>query len=83
MLKVMTYKLQKISTKVFRDFYHPDKSEVVEIKINDLRTFVKRMNLMHIINFQYKLETDVENEQQSQLKLNSISVKYELKERVR
>lgn len=78
-----TTQTAKISTKVFRDFYHPEKSEVTEIKINDLRTFVQRLNLMHIVNFQYKLETDIGNEQQSQLRLNSLSIKYELKERIR
>lgn len=73
----------KISTKVFRDFYHPEKSDVTEIKINDLRTFIQRLNLMHTIHFQYRLETDTENEQQSQFRLNSLGIKYELKERIR
>ena len=38
---------------------------------------------MHVINFQYKVETDDLNENQEQIKLNSLSIKYELKERIR
>jgi hypothetical protein len=73
----------KLSTKVFRNMYHPEQSEVVEVKINDLRTFVKRFNLMHVIDFQYKIENDADTDTQHQLKLNSLSIKYEVKERVR
>ena len=72
----------KLTTKVYRDFYHPEKSEVMEISINNLTTFVRRMNIMHFLNFQYKLETDIDNEQQSQLKLDSLGLKYEVKEEI-
>lgn len=71
----------KLSTKVFRNVYHPEESDVMEISINDLRTFVKRLNLTHAMNFQYRLENDAANTQQ--LKLNSLSIKYEIKEGVR
>lgn len=75
----------KMSTKAFRSLYHPEQSEVVEIKMNDLRTFVKRFNLMHVVDFQYKIEndSDTDTSHQHQFKLNSLSVKYEVKERVR
>jgi hypothetical protein len=75
----------RMSTKVFRNLYHPERSDVVQIKINDLRTFVKRFNLMHVIDFQYKIENDADTDMmhQQQFKLNSLSIKYEIKERVR
>ena len=74
-----TVQTAKISTKAYRDTYHPEKSEVREIEINDLRTFIERLNIMRVINFVYKLETDTRNQEQSQIRLNSISLKYELK----
>ena len=73
----------KLSTKVFRNLYHPEQSDVMEIKVNDLRTFVKRLNLMHVIDFQFQIENDAEADTQHQFRLNSLSVKYEVKERVR
>lgn len=74
----------RFTTKSFRDYYHPESSLTNEIKINDLRTFVQRFNLMHLVNFQYKLQNQyVENEDSYQLRLNSLSIKYEIKERVR
>ena len=73
----------RLSNKAYRDFYHPENSEVSEIEINDVRTFIQRLNLMHVISFQYKVETDDLNENQEQIKLNSLSIKYELKERIR
>lgn len=78
-----TIQTAKISTKVYRDFYHPETSEVTEIKINDIRTFIQRLNLMRVINFQYKIEADLLNEEQTQIRLNSLSIKYEIKERIR
>lgn len=73
----------KLSTKVFRNLYHPEQSDVMEIKVNDLRTFVKRLNLMHVIDFQFQIENDAEADTPHQFRLNSLSVKYEVKERVR
>ena len=75
----------KLSTKAFRNLYHPEQSDMLEIKINDLRTFIKRFNIMHLIDFQYKIENDtsIDKEQQHQLMLNSLSIKYEVKERIR
>lgn len=73
----------KLSNKVFRDLTHPERSAISEININDLRTFVKHLNLMHVMNFQYKIEVDIKNEEQSQIKINSLSIKYEVKENIR
>lgn len=73
----------KLSNKVYRDFYHPEQSRVSEIKINDIRTFVQSLNLMHVVNFQYKIETDELNEEQSQIRINSLSIKYGVKENIR
>lgn len=68
----------KFTTKVYRDLYHPEDSETVEIKINDLRSYVKRYNLMHVTNFTYGLENDT-TKTPEQLSINSMSVKYEIK----
>lgn len=75
----------KLSTKVYRDLYHPQTSQVIEVKINDLRTFIYRTNLMHLMNFQYMLENDKRTKlvDQQQLALNAISIKYEIKEMIR
>lgn len=73
----------KMSTKVFRDWYHPVQDNIVEVKVNEARTFIKRVNLMHTINFQYKIESYSSADEQHQLRLNSISIKYETKERIR
>ena len=73
----------KISTKAFRDIYHPEQSSVIEVKINDLRTFIKRLNIMHVVDFQYKLENDAGADVASQLRLNSLGIKYEIKEAIR
>ena len=70
-------------TKAYRDTYHPEQDDVVEIKINELRTFVKRFNLIHILDFQYRIENDAAAEVQHQFQLNSLSLKYEVKEGVR
>ena len=73
----------KLYTKAYRDAYHPEQEDVVEIKINELCTFVKRFNLMHILDFQYRIENDREIEIPHQFQLNSLSLKYEVKEGVR
>ena len=73
----------KMSVKAFRDLTHPERSVVTEIKINDLRTFVYRTNLMHVTNFQYRLENDTNEDTRVQLKLNTLGIKYEVKENIR
>jgi hypothetical protein len=73
----------KMSTRAYRDFYHPESSIVVEIPINDLRTFSQRLNLLHLVNFQYKIENDTNEDTRGHLRLNSLSIKYERKEKIR
>ena len=73
----------KLSTKVFRDLVHPEQSSTMEIKINDLRTFVKYINYMHVVYFQYRLENDVNDNTDNQLRLNMLGIKYEVKENIR
>lgn len=73
----------KFSTKAYRDYYHPEKESTVAVKVNDICTFNKRLNILHVMNFQYTLENDKTLDTQSQLKLNSLGIKYEVKERIR
>lgn len=73
----------KLSTKVFRDLVHPEQSTTMEIKINDLRTFVKYVNFMHVVYFQYRLENDKNVKTDNQLRLNMLGIKYEVKENIR
>ena len=77
--------ITKLSTKIYRDSYHPENAIVTEIAINDLCTFVKRVNFMHVINFQYRFENDKAPDKtlQQQLKLNSLCIRYSVKEGVR
>ena len=70
-------------TKAFRDYYHPEDSTTVAIKINDLRTFVQRCNIMHVVNFQFGLSNYTDIDDVEPLSLNSISIKYEVKGVVR
>lgn len=73
----------KLCTKAYRDMSHPEQDDVFNVKVNEIRTFVKRFNLMHVMHFQYRLENDRYVEVPQQFKLNSLSIKYEVKERVR
>lgn len=72
----------KYTTKAYRDLYHPEASVTREIKINDLRTYVNRCNLLHVVNFALSLSSE-EVMMVEPLSLNSISVKYEIKGQVR
>ena len=77
-------KLQAIiSTKIYRSLYHPEQNDIMEIPVNEVKTFVHRLNLMHAINFQYKFENDKTQENQMPLRLGAISIKYEVKEGIR
>lgn len=72
-----------VSTKVYRNMYHPEQSDVVEMPVNETRTFVYRLNLMHVIYFQYEFRNDAALEEQVPLKLGSLTIKYEVKEGIR
>lgn len=69
-----------LTCKLFRDYNHPDYSDLLNIKVNTLGTFVHRMHYMHVINFQYRFANKDNNDQ---FRLNSLSLKFEVKERVR
>lgn len=90
LIKSMTLNLRglntmtaRLTTKAFRDLNHPEKHIVIEMSVNELRTFITRMNLMHVIDFQYKFVNNEEIEPQYPLQLNSLTVRYEVKERIR
>lgn len=74
------------TTKCYRDMYHPEKSVVREIKINDLRTYVQRYQLMHLTNFSFGL-SNYDNAELidivEPLSLNSVSIKYDVNGMVR
>lgn len=74
--------IAKYTTKAYRDLYHPEASVTREIKINDLRTYVNRCNLLHVVNFALSLSSE-DVLMVEPLSLNSISVKYEIKGQVR
>lgn len=69
-----------LTTKVFRDTYHPEQGDMLTTTIDEIRTFSKRLNLMHVVEFQYDIQN---NGTESEIKLSSLSVKYEVKERIR
>lgn len=73
----------RLSTKAFRDATGPEQDDVYEVEVDEIRTFVKRVNILRVMYFQYMLENDRDTEIQHQFKLNSLSLKYEVKERVR
>ena len=70
----------KLAVKLYRDAFHSQREGVMEIVVNEQRTFVKRVNFMHVVNFQYTLASDAINER---LRLDSIGVRYEIKEKLR
>lgn len=72
------------TTKAFRDFYHPEQYNEFRIDINDLRTFVYRKQLIHLVNFQFGLIRNSPIETlPDRLSLNSIAIRYEVKGGVR
>ena len=73
----------KLQIKAYRDFYHPEYSELFEVNINEQRTFFRKMNMMHLTNFQYTFSNTDDEYENTPLKLNSICIKYEVKEAIR
>lgn len=57
--------------------------ELINFKIEDLRTFVKRFNYWKINEVQYALGSDNQTLTPTRLRLNGVSIKYELGEEVR
>lgn len=73
----------KLKTVAYRDITHPEKNIVVENKINDLKTFITRINLIHVQFFQYTIGVDVTENIPTQLQLDALNIKYGVKERIR
>lgn len=71
-----------LMTKAYRDFYHPEYHETFEFDVNEQKTFFRKTNMMHLTNFQYQL-SNADEEIDIPLKLNSICIKYEVKEAIR
>ena len=72
-----------LSTKTYRSLYHPEQSDIIQTRINESRTFVQRLNLMHVVNFQYEFTHDASLEEPIPLRLCTLSIKYEVKEGIR
>lgn len=73
LVQIQCYR-KKLDTKV---------PELIAFKIDELRTFVKRFNYWKINEIQYALGSDNETLIPTRLRLNSVSIKYELGEEVR
>lgn len=82
------------STKNFREKSQTESAQWNEVEVDDLRTFLIRKNVLHLTNFQYRLDSEPEDmtlDEQTQggfesvapLRFNSITIKYEIKEAVR
>ena len=69
-----------ICTKAYRDMYNPTKEASIVVNTEEIGTFVYRLNVMHAAFFQYTLKRDTA---QCQLRLNSLTIKYEIKESIR
>jgi len=57
--------------------------EAISFKIEAYKTYVKRFNYWKINEMQWALESDSDNANPAQLRLNGISIKYEISEEVR
>ena len=73
----------ELYNKAFRDISSPESYETIHFTINKLRTFATRLNLLRVMNFQYTLQNDKSSEAPQKLLLNSLCIKYEVKERIR
>ena len=71
----------ELRTKLYRDIAQFIDYEEVEMPVNEIRAFSKRVNFAHLINFQYELLCN--DEYNDRLCFDSLCVKYEVKERVR
>lgn len=58
-------------------------AKLITYDIDDIRTYVKKLNFAKVNNFQYTLRNDKDNKQPTQLTLTSISVRYGIKDQVK
>jgi len=69
--------------KLYRKQFTLREPEVIGFKINSYRTFIKRFNYWKINELQWALASDSDNANPSQLRLNGLTIKYEISEEVR
>ena len=69
--------------KLYRKKVTVREPEVMNFKVDQLRTFVKRFNYWKINELQWALANDTETSMPNKLELNGISIKYEYGEEVR
>lgn len=72
-----------VQIRCYRKKLNTKEPELISFKIEELRTFVKRFNYWKINEIQYGLASDNEAVAPTQLKLNGVSIKYEIGEEVR
>lgn len=72
-----------VQIQCYRKRLETKEPEIITFKIDELRTFVKRFNYWKLNEVQYALGSDNENVIPTKLKLNGVSIKYELGEGVR
>lgn len=64
--------------KLYRKHVTVKEPEVIKFKVEEFKTFVKRFNYWKINELQWALSDDEESVNPAQLKLNGMSVKYEI-----
>lgn len=72
-----------VQIKLYRKHFAIKEPEVISFTIDNYRTFVKRFNYWKINEMQWVLSSDPETVTPAQLKLNGLSIKYEISEEVR
>ena len=72
-----------LNVRNYRKQVDAGKPQILEYKVDTIRTFVKRLNHAKINEFQYLLSNDEDNVIQKPLSLANISVKYKILEEVR
>lgn len=72
-----------VQIRCYRKKLNTKEPELISFKIEELRTFVKRFNYWKINEIQYGLASDDDTVIPTRLKLNGISIKYEIGEEVR
>lgn len=68
---------------LYRKYFAIKDPEIISFSVESYRTFVKRFNYWKINEMQWVLSSDVKNVTPAQLKLNGLSIKYEVSEEVR
>lgn len=79
----LTDRTMQAQIRLYRKRLTTREPEVINFKVDRLRTFVKRFNYWKINELQWALGSDNHNKNPKQLRMNAISVKYEIGEEVR